>query len=81
MIAALTHASSDKADECTFYIFKVRCSSEKRDNSQRAKLYKIVTKRLIKSEKKVATKVHIQGTLSNCNIPRDHTSAASANSF
>lgn len=46
MTAALTHASSDKEDECTFYL-----SSEKRDNSQRAKLYKIVTKRLMKSEK------------------------------
>lgn len=80
MTAILTHASSDKEDECTFNTFKVRCSSEKRDNSQRAKLYKIVTKRLIKSEK-IATKVHIQGILSNFNIPRDHTSAASANSF
>lgn len=51
MTAALTHASSDKEDECTFYTFKAGCSSEKRDNSQRAKLYKIVTKRLMKSEK------------------------------
>lgn len=61
MIAALTHASSDKADECTFYIFKVRCFSEKRDNSQRAKLYKIVTKRLIKSEKKLQLKYISKG--------------------
>lgn len=61
MIAALTHASSDKADECTFYTFKVRCSSEKRDNSQRAKLYKIVTKRLIKSEKKLQLKYISKG--------------------